>query len=267
MNSSKSFLEQTLAIDFGNSRMKILCGKDFKAIRYNKNYLENFKKYFYQKVQKPVRILYSSVNERNSNEVINFLVSQPDVYIYNIKDLISKQRKVNINNYFWVGTDRILGLISAAEEFGAPVLTVDFGTAVTINCIDENRNLLGGVIFPGIELQLKSLQENTFFLKNVQLKKEPSEKVIEINTEMAISSGIINSVWGGVAYIIDTIKREVFEGRNIPVIFTGGGFEYIRPKFEQWEYEKKYFRKNLVLEGILVLARSIKQYLIGFESK
>jgi pantothenate kinase type III len=209
MNSSKSFLEQTLAIDFGNSRMKILCGKDFKAIRYNKNYLENFKKYFYQKVQKPVRILYSSVNELNSNEVINFLVSQPDVYIYNIKDLISKQRKVNINNYFWIGTDRILGLISAAEEFGAPVLTVDFGTAVTINCIDENRNFLGGVIFPGIELQLKTLQEN----------------------------------------------------------FTGGGFEYIRPKFEQWEYEKKYFRKNLVLEGILVLARSIKQYLIGFESK
>jgi hypothetical protein len=70
-----------------------------------------------------------------------------------------------------------------------------------------------------------------------------------------------------VAYIIDTIKREFSAGRNIPVIFTGGGFEYIRPKFEQWEYEKKYFRKNLVLEGILVLARSIKQYLIGFESK
>jgi len=267
MSLGKGFLEQTLAIDFGNSRMKILCGKDFKAIKYGKNFVENFKKYFYQKVERPIRIIYSSVNEANSKKIIDFLIAQPDVYIYDIKDLISKQKKVNINNYFWVGTDRILGLIAAAEEYGAPVVTVDIGTAVTINCIDEKRNFLGGVIFPGCELQLKSLRENTFLLKNAQLKKKTSDKIIQIYTEMAITSGIINSLWGGVTYIVDTILREVYAGNSIPIVFTGGGFEFVRSNFEQWHYEKKFYRKHLVLEGILVLARSIKQYLIAFESR
>lgn len=267
MNLGRSFLEQTLAIDFGNSRMKMLCGKDFKAFRYTKNFVQNFKKYFDEKVKKPVRILYSSVNESNSLEIINFLSTQTDVYIYYIKDLIWEQKKINLNNYYWIGTDRILGLIAGAEEFKPPIITVDLGTAVTINCMDENRNFVGGVIFPSVELQLKSLKENTYLLRSAQLRKKTTDKIIEVQTELAISSGIINSLWGGILHIIATVRKEVFSDSLVPVIFTGGGFEYFRTKFNHWDYVEKYYRQNLVLEGIITLAKAIKQYLIGFEGK
>ncbi len=264
MNSKDKFLDQTLAIDFGNSRAKILYRNVFKSFRYNQNFLAEFEKFFFSKIKTPLRVLFSSVNIEQSNSIIDFLKSQPNVYIYNIKDLIFKQKKLNLYNYHWIGTDRILGIIGAMEEFAPPLITVDFGTAVTINCVDEERNFVGGLIFPGPETQLKSLQANTSLLKVNKLINEDFDDFLEISTERAISSGIQNSIWGGLLYILDEIRRKRFGEETIPIVFTGGGFEYFKTKYQNWNYERKYYRKNLVLSGIISIAKSEKQFLIDF---
>lgn len=264
MTLKDKFLEQTLAIDFGNSSAKILYKNIYKTFKYTENFEGDFQNFFFQKVRPPLRVLYSSVNVEQSNKVINFLASQQNVYVYNTREIILKQKKINVSNYHWIGTDRILGLIGALEEFAPPLVTIDIGTATTINCVDENRNFVGGLIFAGPETQKKALEKNTFLLKNINWAKEEVLKILETSTELAISSGIINSIWGGILYILNEIQANYFKEETIPVVITGGGFEYFKIKFQNWDYPKKYYRKNLVLSGIIALAKSEKQYLIEF---
>jgi len=264
MSSKDKFLEQTLAIDFGNSRVKLLYKNIYKSFKYSDKFEEEFINFFRNKVSTPLRVLFSSVNFERSDKIINFLSSQPNVYIYNTRELILKQKKLNIFNYHWVGADRILGLIGALDEFSPPLITIDIGTAVTVNCVDGKRDFIGGVIFPGPETQAKSIQENTFLLKNVKFDRKDFENVLEVSTEYAIASGIINSIWGGLLYIVNRISIQYFNGADVPVIFTGGGFSYFKSKYQAWEYPKKFYRKNLVLSGIISIAKSERQYLINF---
>lgn len=264
MGSRDKFLEQTIAIDFGNSCAKLLYKNIFKIFKYNESFETEFQNFFFQKVRPPLRVLFSSVNIEHSSKIINFLATQPNVYVYNTREIISKQKKINMSNYHWIGTDRILGLIGALEEFSPPLITIDIGTATTINCVDESKNFIGGLIFPGPETQKKALQQNTFLLKNINLSKDEVLKILETSTELAISSGIINSIWGGILYILDEIMANYFKKEIIPIVFTGGGFQYFKTKFQNWDYPKKYYRKNLVLSGIIALAKSERQYLIEF---
>ncbi len=264
MTSRNKFIEQTLAIDFGNSCAKILYQNIYKTFKYTENFEAEFRNFFFTRINTPLRVLFSSVNIEQSNCIINFLATQPNVYIYNTREIIQRQKKVNIYNYYWIGTDRILGLIGALDEFSPPLITIDIGTAITVNCLDDNRNFLGGVIIPGPETQAKALQNNTSLLKKINLSKEETLKALEISTEKAITSGIVNSIWGGLIYIINEIEKVYFEGKELPVIFTGGGFSYLKIIFQNWDYEKKYYRKNLVLSGIISLANSEKQYLMEF---
>ena len=49
-----------------------------------------------------------------------------------------------------IGADRLANAVSATHFYGAPVVVVDFGTAVTFDIISRDRNYIGGVIAPGL---------------------------------------------------------------------------------------------------------------------
>ena len=51
-----------------------------------------------------------------------------------------------------VGTDRIVAAAAAYTVVEDAVIVADFGTAVTIDLVDEHGAFQGGVIFPGFEL-------------------------------------------------------------------------------------------------------------------
>ncbi len=264
MRSNEKLFEQTLAIDFGNSRAKLVYKNIYKTFRYTHRFLDEFKNFFNLKVKTPIRVLYSSVNTEQTNKIVEFLTTQKNVYIYDVRELILRQKRVNIFNYHWIGTDRILGLIGGLDEFSAPIITVDIGTAITINTVDSNRNFLGGLIFPGPETQLNSLSLSTSLLKVSRIVTDRELNIIEISTENAVSSGILSSIWGGLLYILNEIDINIFEGAQPPIIFTGGGFKFFSSRYQNWDYPNKFYRKNLVLSGILSLAKFERQYFIEF---
>ncbi len=51
-----------------------------------------------------------------------------------------------------VGADRIVNAVAAIEEYGGPLIIVDFGTATTFDVITAKSEWVGGVIVPGIQL-------------------------------------------------------------------------------------------------------------------
>ncbi len=263
MNSkSDSFLDGLLAIDIGNSRLKLLHKNSFTSYSYIKYWTKNFQSFFSRIAERPLRVIYSSVNPQIEEYILEYLKSIDGIYVFNAEDLLKQQNKVRIDSIKGIGADRILGLLGAMEETAPPLVTVDFGTAVTLNCVDSDSNCLGGIIFAGIETQLFGLEKMTKKIKNVKFKLYP--RILGTNTDEAVSNGVFASVFGGIIFVFENVRKELFDGKNIPIFFTGGGYEYLKERIEHWEYPNKFYRKHLVLQGLLSLARNQRQFILGF---
>lgn len=126
------------------------------------------------------------------------------------------------------GVDRILNIAAAYEQMQKACVVVDAGTAITIDCCNDDGAFIGGAIAPGTRLLLEALQTNTAQLPRVELSvpKEPIGK----STEQAILNGVYHGVRGMVKEIVENYATEL--GTWPDVIATGGD----APKlFEGWE--------------------------------
>ena len=99
---------------------------------------------------------------------------------------------------------------------------IDGGTALTLTGANSNGRLVGGAILPGIALQLRSLTEATP-LPAIR----PSEQVPPRwahNTVDAILSGVLYTIWAGLADFIQSWSRD-YTTSNI--VLTGGDYQRI----------------------------------------
>lgn len=117
-----------------------------------------------------------------------------------------------------VGADRLVNAVAAHEEYGGPLIIIDFGTATTFDVIDRDGNYTGGVIAPGINLSIEALHRAAAMLPRVSVEKPPT--VIGKRTTPAMQSGIY---WGYVGLIEGLVTRIRAEyGEELPVVATGG---------------------------------------------
>lgn len=126
-----------------------------------------------------------------------------------------------------VGADKIVNAVSAVRLYGAPVIIVDFGTATTFCAISGNKDYLGGVICPGINISSEALFTRASKLPRVEIA-QPSE-VIGKNTVTSMQSGLFFGYIGQVEYLVEKIKKEMKE-ENIKVVATGGLAKLIASK-------------------------------------
>lgn len=262
MNLNDEILQNLSIIDIGNSQVKVLCSGEYKTFRFSGNWLEHFGNFFRKVAKPPLRLVYSSVNDEALEGILRYVSTLSGVYPFDAFELLKKQNRITYQHIKNIGIDRLLGLIGAMEDFEPPLVTVDFGTAVTINCVNSERVCLGGLIFPSVELQIKALEQNTSKLKKINF--EPTSELLGTNTQEAISNGIFSSVWGGVSFALELIVNKIFGGSVVPVIFTGGGYEYFSLQINKWNYSNAFFNKHLVLQGMLVLAKDERQFLLAF---
>lgn len=116
------------------------------------------------------------------------------------------------------GTDRIVNSFAAAEKYGVPCIVCSFGTATTIDVVNQDRELLGGLIAPGMATMAKALNLNTAKLPDVEIKAPDS--MIGFTTQTSIQSGIFYSQVGLIESAISRIRNEI--GRNAKIVATGG---------------------------------------------
>jgi type III pantothenate kinase len=125
--------------------------------------------------------------------------------------------------YPTLGIDRALTLWGAIQTYGAPVLVIDGGTALTFTGADGDRNLVGGAILPGVRSLFQTLNRSTAALTEVGLGELLPDRWAT-NTPDAIRSGIIHTVTAGVReFIADWL--ECYPGS--PIVFTGGDGELL----------------------------------------
>ena len=80
----------------------------------------------------------------------------------------------------------------AKERFNKSVIIVDFGTATTLDVLNNHGVYHGGVITPGIEVSLNTLKNKTAKLPLVKFSR--TKKVIGFNTKQAIQSGFFGDI-------------------------------------------------------------------------
>lgn len=144
-----------------------------------------------------------------------------------------------------VGADRLVNAVSAHQQYGGPLIIVDFGTATTFDIIDGAGNYIGGVIAPGVNLSLEALHMAAAQLPRVGIQR--TEKVIGKGTVEAMQSGIY---WGYVGLIEGLVKRlEDEHGTGLPVIATGG----LAALFSEATDCIKHSDPELTLRGLLAI--------------
>ncbi len=143
------------------------------------------------------------------------------------------------------GTDRLVNSFAAAEKYGVPCIVCSFGTATTIDVVSGNRELLGGLIAPGMITMAKALHRNTAKLPEVEIK--PHDSVINHTTETSIQAGIFYSQIGLVESSVARIKDEI--GDTPKVIATGGFASMIAESTGVIDIVDE----NLLLDGLRML--------------
>ncbi|GAW92883.1 type III pantothenate kinase [Calderihabitans maritimus] len=125
---------------------------------------------------------------------------------------------IKFDNPREVGADRIVNAVAAYENYGGPVIVVDFGTATTFDAISAKGEYLGGAIAPGIGISTEALFEKAAKLPRVELVRPTS--VIGKNTVASMQAGIVFGFIGQIEGIVSRMKKEL-KGDAF-VVATGG---------------------------------------------
>lgn len=115
-----------------------------------------------------------------------------------------------------VGSDRISRATYAIEKYEGPIIIVNLSEITTIDIINENKEFIGGLILPGINLYSEGLFKSAK-LPRVEIIKP--EKIIGNTTIKSIQSGIYYGYMNSIIGTIKEIKKSIDE--NSKVLVTG----------------------------------------------
>jgi type III pantothenate kinase len=149
-----------------------------------------------------------------------------------------------VENPDQVGTDRVVAAAAAYSVVEGAVVVADFGTAVTIDLVDQHGVFQGGAILPGFDLSALTLHENTSMLPQVKVARPANPW--GRNTVDAICCGLYYGAIGALEEIVRRYAETI--GVWPQVVMTGSAGEMIR---EDCPFVDNYV-PNLVVKGIVL---------------
>jgi len=166
--------------------------------------------------------------------------------------LIQEHLTIKTDHPEEVGADRLVNSIAAWRKYQCDLIVIDFGTAITFDCVTATGEFTGGLILPGINISLAALSSRTAKLPRIDLSTGP-DKVIGANTIQAMKSGILH----GYGAMVDGLTHRILTEMGCApeatkVIATGGMAQLIAPYSQAIEEVDP----ALTLDGLHFLANS-----------
>jgi len=152
---------------------------------------------------------------------------------------------IKTDNPAALGSDLIVDAVAGVEEYGAPLIIIDMGTATTISVIDKNRVYTGGIIAPGINISMDALVSMTSQLSKVSIDRP--DRVIGRNTIDCMKSGLVIGAAGMLDSLIERMEEEL--GYSATVVATGGLSNTVIPICKR----KIIIDNNLLLKGLKII--------------
>ncbi len=232
-----------------NKLTKVIRIKTEKKINKKNKVIKNFFKFnekLLSNFENKVCILSSVVPSINMILKKYFKKNNFQFYIINSKK-IPFNGKINYNKK-QIGSDRIANYAFAYKKKIKNCIVIDFGTATTFDVI-KNNVYLGGLIFPGIDLSIKTLVKNAELLETFKISK--SNQIVGQDTSTSIQSGFY---FGYLHAINGMLKQVIKEKKFKPKIYITGG---LGKKFKDKILFKPIYKENLTLEGIREIGKKI----------
>ncbi|MGE5681950.1 MAG: type III pantothenate kinase [Bacillota bacterium] len=243
-----------LACDLGNTFAKFCVYEGDKTVRLWKSKYEDYDSEAFSQFPITGAGISSVVTEFTqivASDIRNKFDIDPFIIDHNARFNI----KINYLTPRTLGIDRICSVEGAFSIFRSDpeflnynektfLVTVDLGTATTINIVKYNAEFSGGIITPGLTTMVKSLFTNTARLPEIDLKND-YKGFWGVDTHSSIASGIINSA-------VSIIEKSLMQLKNIDgaekikLFITGGNSEVIL-NYLPMEF---VFVNDLVLRGV-----------------
>jgi len=152
-----------------------------------------------------------------------------------------------------VGADRLVNSVAAWQRFKTNCIVIDFGTAITFDCVTSQREYIGGAIIPGIAISLDALANRTAKLPRIDIENPPAS-VIGKDTVTAILSGTLYGFGGMVDRMVEKLSVELSPGGEpINIIATGGMAGLISP----YSNAIDYIDPLLTLKGLQIIHKRV----------
>lgn len=143
-----------------------------------------------------------------------------------VGEMIPLPMDVAVEDAKSIGTDRACTAAAAYEKLKTACTVVDFGSAVTVDLVDDEGTLVGGAILPGLAMQLRSLHEYTGLLPKVTVGLPPL--AYGRNTIEAMQTGVSRGVVGAVRALVEGYAKSLNCWPQ--VIATGGDVAFLAPQ-------------------------------------
>ena len=246
-----------LLIDIGNTKTKWML-RDQKKIYQEDSFLtEDIDQDYFQFSEKIHKILVSNVAGFEKEAILKIKLKKFSCPV----EFVKTYKKWNhlLNGYQDIsslGVDRWLSALSVCKSIQKASLIVSVGTAVTIDYLSFDKKehqytFEGGVILPGLHLTKNTLSQNTAQLINDDGKFQ----IPAINTANAIQSGFILSVLGNLKSFVELALSK---SSDVHIILSGGDAEFIYQHLTEDLKRYTTIKKDLVLDGLFVLANNLK---------
>jgi len=253
-----------LTIDIGNSRIKwaVFAGDDIQsdgAFEYHKETLENdLNGASLPRVTDGLKISCVAGNELKKR-FIKWLDTN-GYERFQFAETHAEQCAV-INSYETpasMGVDRWLAMIAAFKLSNIreteTVCIIDCGTAITLDLLDSTGKHLGGLIMPGYQTMIRSLDKETGDIRvSEYIYNESLTSCLASSTEKAISNGCSQLIVGGWSAIMSN-QQNASDGK-MHCIVTGGDGEWVSGGLPLTNTYNPY----LVLQGLNFASISLKK--------
>jgi type III pantothenate kinase len=216
-------MTKTLCLDFGNTRLKAaLFEQDVlqETFVLDTDVLQQLQTVVQR--HQPARSILSSVIEHDP-QIESFLATHTEFH-----KLTHQSRlpfTIPVGKPETVGADRLAIAAAAAHFYPAKnVLVIALGSCVTYNFINQQAQLVGGAISPGLQMRFRAMHEYTAKLPLVP--PDWNVPLIGYDTATNMQSGVVLGMAAEMDGMIDAYQQRF---RNFNAVLTGGDIPFFEP--------------------------------------
>ncbi|HEU0110137.1 MAG TPA: type III pantothenate kinase [Flavisolibacter sp.] len=235
----------TICLDFGNTRLKTAIFQNDvlkEVIILNGQPDEHLKQLL--NTYAPQHSVLSSVIEHDSR-VEEVLAS--NTKFHKLTNTSKLPFTIPVGRPETMGADRLA--IAAASVFLFPQknnLSIGLGSCITFNFINQDNELLGGSISPGMEMRFKAMNHFTARLPLVEATW--NVPLIGYDTKTNLQSGVVLGMAAEIDGIIDLYAKKY---GNFNVLLTGGDIGIFEPHLKN----KIFADPDLIFKGLYAISQ------------
>ncbi len=212
-----------LLLDIGNTAVTYATAKNSKISSFGTCHYDSIPKLankcFNSGTYDKINVIISSVVPNVTKSILTLFNKNPTFKLF----LAGKDLPVPIKSRYQkgkLGIDRQINIFGALHYYKAPLLILDFGTAITADYVSRSGVFEGGLILPGPGTAWKALLKRGAKLpKNLSFPKK-SQGLTNRNTNASLTSGILEAYGAMTDGLVHRFKRKF--GKNFTVLATGG---------------------------------------------